>query len=1155
MIILIGSSVSSVSAQEFRKAPVIICPIDPHSYDTRVPLQEKLNYLRESKSARVNSEFKSNFQVNYNGFTAEAQEAFQFAVDIWASLISSDVDIVINANFTNLGAGVLGSAGASFLVRDFKNAPSDTTFYPIALAEKIAGEQLNLPGEPEINCSFSSSFGFYFGTDGNTPASQFDFVTIVLHELGHGLGFAGVEGVDDQTGRGTWDYFSLKSARYNEFVELGDGTRLFDLQNNSTQVGDAITGGNLFFDGIRAVQKLGSRPKMFAPSTYDGGSSFSHLDEATFPAGNPNSLMSPQVGFGESIFDPGVSLDIFADMGWFISVLDHSINKRVIDNLTDDIALEVVLRTDTNIVTNNLKVVYSTDDFQTSNESAMTETTSNLFSGSIPNPGSAGEVKYYFEGISDGLGRQVRSPMTANKYYSVFVEDIQSVATPFTLSDGDFESGAAGFFSISLEGGLDLWELGQPQNALTTSSSPANVWKTRLSNDIEDSEFAYKCALVSPFFNMLDTEGNYLLKFELGMELGEREGASFESGPVGANVEVTTDRGETWTVLGQKNDSKGNQWYNFQNDGGGTFSTNVFENEPGWILDSVNSVAVQYNISEFAGNESVAFRIVFHVESDFLDEGYASDGVLIDNFEIAKESPSADFIVANSTPLYFPGDEVRFEYISSGATSYLWDFGDGNTSTDMNPIHMYSTGGLYDVSLTINYTGGSDVEIKTSFISVISKEGSSYALADGGNFESDNGDFIAGNIAGTGFERGNSNITGKNGTTSGDFAWVTGLSNAEYVDQSEAFLFTPLFDFSSLGNYELSFSANYATEDGWDGFIIEYTDDLGVTWKQLDTQIRSDWYDRLAENNPDEGWPAIPLFTGTTNGQFETKKTNISEFGGEGEIAFRFHWLSDRASTDVGIAIDDFKLEGPIAGPAVPNFTVANMSGCEGQQVTFTNTSTGSISQIEWDFGANASPATATGLGPHVVTYSGDGTSTVTLTVTSPENGITAEEKVDVITTSALHEPIISQTFNNDGTYTLTVTDGDSHQWLRNGEIIDGETGTSITVTVGDGGEFTVLVTIGSCQVETRSLIVNSVLESSLSIYPNPAEDYVTLKSGIVTTGNYRILNLTGNVVIKGEIDSNETKIDVSELSDGIYLLKLDSKGESAVRRIVVEKQ
>jgi PKD repeat protein len=53
---------------------------------------------------------------------------------------------------------------------------------------------------------------------------------------------------------------------------------------------------------------------------------------------------------------------------------------------------------------------------------------------------------------------------------------------------------------------------------------------------------------------------------------------------------------------------------------------------------------------------------------------------------------------------------------SSGAiTDWAWDFGDGTTSTIQNPTHTYSVG-IYTVKLTVTAPGGTDTEIKTSYI-------------------------------------------------------------------------------------------------------------------------------------------------------------------------------------------------------------------------------------------------------------------------------------------------------------------------------------------------------------------------------------------------------------------------------------------------------
>lgn len=78
--------------------------------------------------------------------------------------------------------------------------------------------------------------------------------------------------------------------------------------------------------------------------------------------------------------------------------------------------------------------------------------------------------------------------------------------------------------------------------------------------------------------------------------------------------------------------------------------------------------------------------------------------------------PVAQFFgspIVGQTPL-----SVTFTNLSTGATSYLWDFGDGNQSSDASPVHVYTTFGSYTVSLTATGPGGVDTETKSAYITV-----------------------------------------------------------------------------------------------------------------------------------------------------------------------------------------------------------------------------------------------------------------------------------------------------------------------------------------------------------------------------------------------------------------------------------------------------
>ncbi|NNE33054.1 MAG: T9SS type A sorting domain-containing protein [Winogradskyella sp.] len=267
--------------------------------------------------------------VNYSGFDAfpEAQAAFQYAVDIWAMSIESPQQITVSASFADLSPGTLGSAGANgYTTLNPATAPGAIadTFYNISLAEKLSNSNINGTFGIEILAQFNndtSEIPWYFGTDANPPSGQFDFVSVVLHELGHGLGFAGFGSVDTQSGIGDIrDSGSGFASIYDTFIENGTANPILSFPDPSTELGSELTGNNLFCVGPIATGQNGNiAPRIFAPNSWNQGSSYSHWNESTFLAGDINSLMTPQIGPGEANHNPGpITLGFFEDMGWSI---------------------------------------------------------------------------------------------------------------------------------------------------------------------------------------------------------------------------------------------------------------------------------------------------------------------------------------------------------------------------------------------------------------------------------------------------------------------------------------------------------------------------------------------------------------------------------------------------------------------------------------------------------------------------------------------------------------------------------------------------------------------------------------------------------------------------------------------------------------------
>jgi gliding motility-associated-like protein len=91
---------------------------------------------------------------------------------------------------------------------------------------------------------------------------------------------------------------------------------------------------------------------------------------------------------------------------------------------------------------------------------------------------------------------------------------------------------------------------------------------------------------------------------------------------------------------------------------------------------------------------------VYDITLTVTGPGGVTQLILIDSVEVYEYANA--FFQHAPTNVYVPTEPVQFYNLSSFANNYLWDFGDGNTSTAENPEHFYSTAGTYDVTLIAN---------------------------------------------------------------------------------------------------------------------------------------------------------------------------------------------------------------------------------------------------------------------------------------------------------------------------------------------------------------------------------------------------------------------------------------------------------------------
>jgi len=269
-----------------------------------------------------------------SGTTLGAQRlnAFQYAANIWGALLSSPVTIQVGATFSSLQctatSAVLGSAGAVSVYRDFTGALEPGTWYPSALANALHGSDLG-QGTNDIQATFNGAIGttcpfpsvWYYGLDANPPAGQVDLVSVVVHELGHGLGFQTFMSLTSGAKLGGFDDTFLRNLE-----DQGASPADFPSMTNAQRVAATTDTGNLHWvglnvqaaSGILTAGAVGTQVRMYAPNPQQAGSSVSHWDTVL----TPDQIMEPV--YTGPHHNPELEVPLFQDIGWTLAAVANT---------------------------------------------------------------------------------------------------------------------------------------------------------------------------------------------------------------------------------------------------------------------------------------------------------------------------------------------------------------------------------------------------------------------------------------------------------------------------------------------------------------------------------------------------------------------------------------------------------------------------------------------------------------------------------------------------------------------------------------------------------------------------------------------------------------------------------------------------------------
>jgi hypothetical protein len=271
-----------------------------------------------------------------------------------------------------------------------------------------------------------------------------------------------------------------------------------------------------------------------------------------------------------------------------------------------------------------------------------------------------------------------------------------------------------------------------------------------------------------------------------------------------------------------------------------------------------------------------------------------------DVFATPKARMTFDQVAYLDAPVPFLGT------LSTNAESWHWAFGDGNTDTLENTTHTYQQIGTYPVALTINNELSTSGNIK--ILPDVNIAWNPDKPAYGGDFEGQTEQYGVYTISGSSFERGKSTINGKDGTKSGQQAYVVGMNEAFYQANTHTMLYLPNFDFSTQGIYEFSFWGKWRIHPGFDGFRVEYSTDRGQNWLVLGSEVQQGWYNQRNNNLDGAVFPNGTAYFSGNRTEWQKYVHNVSFLSGNPNVAFRFVFKSDGLGSHIGLAIDDVQI-------------------------------------------------------------------------------------------------------------------------------------------------------------------------------------------------------------------------------------------------------
>ncbi|MEM8908719.1 MAG: PKD domain-containing protein, partial [Bacteroidota bacterium] len=506
----------------------------------------------------------------------------------------------------------------------------------------------------------------------------------------------------------------------------------------------------------------------------------------------------------------------------------------------------------------------------------------------------------------------------------------------------------------------------------------------------------------------------------------------------------------------------------------------------------------------------------YPVELTVSNAGGEDELVLLDYISV-EETPEVDFSFTVN------GNTVNFNNLSSGATSYQWVFGDGATSGEFAPNHIYTTPGTYVVTLSASNACG--MTEQAQILEILAAPTASFTADVLSGCEPLTVQFQDQSLA---------TVTSWNWSFPGGSPSNSTLANPQVV-------------YTAAGTYPVSLEVSNAT--GSDQlFLNNYINVEAGPTANFSLSLTGNM---LTTNNLSTG--ASTYFWEFGDGTTSTQASPSHNFSSGGTYT-----VTLTASNNCGSETSQqtVVVEEQLAVAFTANFTEA----CAPFVFNFSDLSSSSVNSWNWSF-PGGNPASSTEQEPTVV-YSTPGTYPVSLEVS---DGLQTGSVTLTDYLTLLPKPSASFDYTVDGitvSFNNTSSNGLTYEWdFGDGSPVS--TTPNPTYTYDNQGVYTVslFVSNGLCGafvseiVDVNSTSVHQLVDGKeVQFFPNPVAEYfyIQFSEAPITPVWGQLMGIDGRVYQSIQLSGDRTtQLDFRILPAGIYLLRLWYQDQWLVEKII----